>query len=201
MKILTIANPRSGSTYFGQYWATKYDVPYFHEPKLLTDELQPILDNNNEFSMKIIVGRLYYDYHVEYKLSFEESIDKFYNLIKNQNFNHIIILDRRDKVEHTESVINLLEENTKAHNDNNLDIFKRWVYDEHFKRSITNEMWDKWYSFVTESTRWLTAVSEIFNIPITYYEDLYYNPTSIDLGGLEFVPDLSKKLRRNPTIL
>jgi hypothetical protein len=194
MKILTIANPRSGSSYFGKYWATKYDIPYLHEPKLLSDEIQPILDNNTEFSMKIMVGRLYYDYHVEYGLSFEESIDKFYNLITNQNFNHIIILNRRDKVEHTEAIISLF-------NNNNSESFKSWVYTEHFKKSITTQMWDKWSSYLIESTRWLTAVSEIFNIPITYYEDLYYNPTSIDLGGLDFVPDLSKKLRRNQIII
>jgi hypothetical protein len=189
MKILTIANPRSGSTYFCEYWAKKYNIPYFSEPKFM-DELISSLDNKDGFSIKIVMSQLYEYYHLKSKLSFEESIDEFYKLLSKYEFDKIIMLDRRDKVDHTESIINLFT--TQRGNE-----FNQWAYNDDFKKSITNDMWDKWNSYVNESTKWLTAVSEKFNIPIVYYEDIYYNPNSVDLQGLEFKPDLSKKQRKN----
>jgi len=189
MKILTIANPRSGSTYFCKYWAKKYKIPYFSEPKFM-DELKTSLDSNDGFSIKIVMSQLYEYYHLKSKLSFDESIDTFYNLISTYEFDNIIMLDRRDKVEHTESIINLFT--TKRGNE-----FSPWAYNDDFKKSITNDVWHKWDSYVNESTKWLNAVSEKFNIPIVYYEDIYYNPSSFDLGGIKFEPDLSKKYRKN----
>ena len=189
MKILTIANPRSGSTYFGEYWASKYKIPYIHEPVFM-DDLLSGLDGNNSFSMKIVISQLYYYYHMECNLSFEDSINAFYKLISKYEFDNIIILDRRDKITHTESIINLFTgEPGKG--------FSQWAYNEDFKKSITSDTWAKWNSYVTEATKWLTATSEKFNIPIVYYEDVYYNPTSVDLNGLEFKPDLNRKQRQD----
>ena len=42
---------------------------------------------------------------------------------------------------------------------------------------------------------WLDKLSDKFNIPKMYYEDLYYNTSIVDLQGLEFKPDVTKKLR------
>ena len=154
------------------------------------DELISALDNKDGFSIKIVMSQLYDYYHLKSKLSFEESIDEFYKLLSKYEFDKIIMLDRRDKIEHTESIINLFT--TNRGNE-----FGEWAYDENFKKSITKEMWDKWNLYVDESTRWLTAVSDKLNIPIIYYEDVYYNTDSVDLQGLEFKPDLSKKQRKN----
>jgi hypothetical protein len=43
----------------------------------------------------------------------------------------------------------------------------------------------------------LKEVSKILKQKIVYYDDLYYNKSSDYLNGLEFNPDLNKKLRKS----
>ena len=39
----------------------------------------------------------------------------------------------------------------------------------------------------------LVKISNSLNKEIIYYEDLYYNTESVNLNGLEFKPELSKR--------
>ena len=190
MKILILANPRTGSTYLGQWLSNRYDIPYIHEPEFI-DELTTSLNTLDNFCIKIAIPQLYYYNRDNKKLSESECIDYFYNLISKYKFDTILILDRKNTNEYIESIINL---NRKSNTE---DGFKEWVYDSNFKNSITPDEWNKWSSWTMTCKNWLKSISNKFNIPIIQYEDLYYNPKSVDLGGLEFNPYLRMKLRKN----
>lgn len=190
MKILLITNPRTGSTYLGQWLSNRYKLPYLHEP-IFIDELTTLLDTHDSFCMKIVITQLYYYNQDNEKLSDDDCIDYFYNLISNYKFDKILILDRRNEVEHIEAVINL---NRKRINQT---VFDTWAYNDEFKNSITDDEWNRLKHHTLECKRWLNKISDTFDIPIIYYEDVYYDSENVDLQGLEFKPDLSKKQRKN----
>ena len=79
---------------------------------------------------------------------------------------HVFLLDRKNKQDQIDSCLRL--------------------YSDNQDRSF-------WESSLLKQSEILKSVSEKLNIPITYYEDLYYNTDSVDLQGLTFVPDLDKK--------
>lgn len=191
MKILIIANPRTGSTYLGQWLSDRYKLPYLHEPTFV-DKLTTLLDTHDSFCMKIVISQLYYHYSHGLKLKIDESIIQFYELISKYKFDYIILLDRRNQTNHIEALINL------DRNRHNGYAFKEWVYNDEFKKSITDDEWNRWEHYTLECKRWLNKISDKFNIPIIYYEDVYYDSENVDLQGLEFKPDLSKRQRKNP---
>ena len=190
MKILIIANPRTGSTYFSEWLANYYKLPYLFEPKYI-DSFKESLDTLDKFCIKILIPQLYYYNKETDNLSVYEFIDKFYKFISNYRFDNILILDRKNQTNHIESLINLdrsLEKNTA---------FDEWVFDDNFKDSITENEWDKWKHYSTECKDWITNISNVFGINVIYYEDIYHNTDSVDLQGLKFKPDISKQLRKN----
>ena len=190
MKILLIANPRTGSTYLGKWLSKKYKLPYIHEP-VFVDALIESLDTYESFCMKVVTGQFYYYNQDNEKLSDDDCIDYFYNLLSKYKFDKILVLDRRNEKEHIEAIINLDRNRT-----NKLESHE-WVYNDGFKKSITEDEWNRWKTYALESKKWLTKISNKFNIPIVYYEDVYYDSDNVDLQGLEFKPDLSKKYRKN----
>lgn len=111
-----------------------------------------------------------------------KSIDRLCDLLKDAD--HVFLLDRRDLESQLESTVSLYYKQK----DWNL----KWIWDESL---IHKEMYNPLRNDLIESSKTLEMVSKQLNIPIIYYEDLYYNTQSVDLQGLTFEPDLSDKLR------
>ena len=189
MKILTIGSTRAGGYYFTKSLADTYKLTLHHQPPL-DNTLETILDTD-DISIKICTLQMYEQF-IEQNISVDEYVYQFYNKISKYTFDKIILLDRVVNIQYKEAIANLIEQGPgKSHVE--------WVYDENFKKSITKEMWDnlEWYTNAT--TLWMKTISNKFNLPIIYYDDLYYNTESVDLQGLEFKPDLSKRLRKEIT--
>ena len=102
-------------------------------------------------------------YLTYYEKSFHD-IEYLTNLLSDST--HVFLLDRKNKQDQIESCIRL--------------------YGDTYKKSF-------WSISVLKQSEIIKSVSERLNIPITYYEDLYYNTDIVDLQGLTFVPDLNKK--------
>ena len=188
MKILTIAGPRVGGKYFTKYLADKYDLTHHHEPPL-SSRLDIILSENN-ISVKLVTTHLYKHYHLEMGLTIDESIDSICDRIDKFNFDKLFILDRYHTTEYIEALINL-ELKARINHVN-------WVYDDNFKKKyVTDSKIEYFTKYAKESTNWINSISDKLNIPVIYYDDLYYKTDSVDLQGLEFIPDLSKRLRKN----
>ena len=187
MKILTIAGPRVGGKYFTKYLADEYGLIHHHEP-VIDYRLDKILSKDN-ISVKLITTHLYKHYHLDIGLEIDDSVNKIYEYLNKFNFDIIFLLDRHNTDEYVDAIINL---HLNPHNNH-----VEWVYDESFKNQNINE--DSvlyWKDYIEESSRWLKLLSNKFELPIIYYDDLYYNTKSVDLQGLQFKPDLSKRLRK-----
>ena len=188
MKILTIAGPRVGGKYFTKYLADEYGLTHHHEP-VLDSRLDKILYKDN-ISVKLVTSHLYKHYHLDSGLGVEESVDSIYDRINQFKFDKIFLLDRYHTMEYIEALINLELREDNNHVD--------WVYNEQFKdKFVTESKVEYWKTYAKESSRWVQLLSNKFKLPIIYYDDLYYNTKSVDLHGLHFNPDLSKKLRKN----
>lgn len=187
MKILTIAGPRVGGKYFTKYLADEYGLIHHHEP-VLGYRLDKILSKDN-ISVKLVTTHLYEHYHLDSGLGVQESVDSIYDRINQFKFDKIFLLDRYHTMEYIEALINL-GLNPKT---NHIE----WVYDSKFKdRHVNDYSIEYWKNVAKESSRWLKLLSNKFELPIIYYDDLYYNTKSVDLQGLQFNPNLSKRLRK-----
>ena len=190
MKILTISGPRVGGKYFTEYLANEYGLTHYHEP-ILDSSLDKLL-SNDDISVKLVTSHLYKHYHLDGGMGVEESVDSIYDRINQFKFDKIFLLDRHHTMEYIEALINLGLNPKTNHTE--------WVYDSKFKNThVVDYNIDYWKNYAKESSRWLQLLSNKFNLPIIYYDDLYYNTQSVDLQGLEFKPDLSKRLRKEIT--
>lgn len=188
MKILTIAGPRVGGKYFTKYLADIYNLTHYHEPPL-DGRLDDILSKNN-ISVKLITTHFYKYYYLKRQLSINESIDIICDRINKFNLDKVFILDRHHTVDYIEALINLELKQENNHVD--------WVYNEEFKKiHATPSKIEYFRDYAKESSKWIEIISDKLNIPVIYYDDLYYNTDTVDLLGLKFIPDLSKKLRKD----
>ena len=99
-----------------------------------------------------------------------------------KHFSKIILLDRKDNEAQLESALHMFS------NGGNIDV--RWT-DEN--KNYSSELVEKTQERINLNRKWIRDVSRELGTPITYYEDIYFN--KIKLEGIEFNPDLSKKLR------
>jgi len=160
MKILLICTVRCGGTYLSKYLSQKYNLKLMVEP----DHLKTTIDN---LCVKLIVWK-----H-----------DKKEILDYSKNFDYIIILDRKNIEEQTQSFLTVMEKTLQPYdkwewNDINKDLGKGYEY---------------YFAYLKDVKEDIKEISDNLNLPIFYYEDLYYN--SQQLYDLEFKPDLSQKLR------
>lgn len=189
MKILTIANPRTGGYYFTKSIADNHQLSHYHQPD--TDITLDDILNKDNISVKLCTIQLHQDFENS-KLSLEVYIKKLHERVSRFEFDNIILLHRNTNKEYKESIVNLINQGPgKSHVE--------WVYDTKFINSITDDLakYVDWY--MKTMNMWMDLLSAEFNILPIYYEDLYYNTESVDLGGLYFSPDLNKKLRKNIT--
>ena len=112
-------------------------------------------------------------------------------------FDKIILLDRRNTEEHWFSMLNLLRlnhinpNNFNPHlskygdNWNNFTPFKKW-YREDIPEGFDLEMRNAGeYDLFIESKKLLKQTSELLNLPIFYYEDLYSTNKNTQTKSLE----------------
>ena len=191
MKILVINVNRSGSTNLSKGLSDYFNIPYFptpfrdevlHRPK----DLEWYKNNDNLLHQRI----------VEVDYSFLRNLCSIYS--------NIIITSRLNLKEAAESYSYMLH----RFNDRT-DKFgshtTRYKYEDKGNFDVV-------YEKVLQTHRIAEKLSEEFNIPITYYENLYYNEPKLTIENLNLGIDYelfkhnldtSKKLRvvNPPTII
>lgn len=187
MRILVINVNRTGSTALCKGLSSYFNIPYFPTP--FRDEilgrpkkLEWYSSNNNLLHQRII----------EVDHEFCKKLCKIYK--------HIIITSRYNLKEAAESYAFMLDKVRKK------DIHwgshtTRYVYKE-------PDNYQKIYKMVLDTHEIALKLSDEFNIPITYYEDLFYNSPEETLNSLKLgvdynrfknVLDTNKKLRVTKT--
>lgn len=164
MKILVLSNIRCGGEYFTKSLADTYNLKHIHEPS-------NIIDFGENVCVKIHFRKVH-----------------SLNVIINHSklYDYIFLLDRRDTDKQLKSayVLYNITNNRKIN----------WVWkDEYLKIDKLNMNMKEIKSFISGMHDNLVKISNSLNKEIIYYEDLYYNTESVNLNGLEFKPDLSKR--------
>jgi hypothetical protein len=163
--ILIISGPRTGSTYLGNELSKNYDFKFISEPR----EIKHL---KKAKCIKLIPFKT-----VDYTL---DDIVDF-----SKRFSNIILLQRKDKIAQAES--------WQA-----LHGMKYLKQGDHLKWQVGTiepkyplEFYVDKVKYLDEKIEWL---SKKLNIPISFYEDIYYEgKVPYDLI---FKPDLSKRLRQ-----
>ena len=134
---------------------------------------EPTNTDDIDFTKDVIVKLLTYT-------PYEYDVGRIINHSK--NYDTIILLNRRDKEDHLISVWELYH--------NKRDMREQYTHDNGIMEN--KEYYSEW---IDKQTACINELSKALTIPITYYEDLYYG--DVDLNGLQFTPDTSKRLRIN----
>ena len=164
MKILVFSNIRCGGEYFTHQLAETYNLKHIHEPNT-------IVDFGNNVCVKVHL-------HSTFTL---DQIEKYSN-----TYDYTFLLDRKDTQEQIKSAYvayNITKHRTSS-----------WVWREEYLNTKKNVIsWKHLEKLITNMSNSLERNSTRLNKEIIYYEDLYYTPQLVDLAGLKFNPDLSKK--------
>jgi len=164
MKILVLSNIRCGGEYFTKSLADTYNLKHIHEPS-----------NIRDFGENVCV---------KIHLQNSHSLNTIINHSK--LYDYIFLLDRRDTDKQLKSAYVLY--NITNHRTTN------WIWkDEYLKIDKLNMNMKELKSFISSMHDNLVKISNSLNREIIYYEDLYHKSNSVDLNGLEFNPDLSKR--------
>ena len=99
-------------------------------------------------------------------------------------FDKVILLDRKDKIAQTQAIVSL--------NANGGDMKAKWEWKENTHPS---EVIIKWACTLTNCNNTLKELSKELDIPLEYYEEVYYGD-GLANKELEFKPDTSEKLRQ-----
>ena len=185
-KILVIAEARVGGYYFTKSLANTYELIFRHEPSY-PGGFNRDVNMNSQICMKLYIGGII-QYYETLTLSLEEKISHFCEVIDTHDFDKIFILDRRNEKEHIESMIHMW--------DVTKNMYTSWKGDDVLQPHLTKSRIKEISKFKAHHSLFLNGISDVLNIPVIYYEDLYYNTEMVDLQGCVFVPDLTKKLRK-----
>jgi len=163
--ILIISGPRTGSTYLGKELGKNYNLKFISEPK----EIKHL--------KKVKCIKLIPFKSVKYSL---DDIVEF-----SKRFSYIILLQRKDKIAQSESWQALRAMKYLKQQDH-----LKWQPGT-IEHKYPLEGYIDRIKYIDEKIEWL---SEKLNIPISFYEDIYYEgKVPYDLN---FKPDLSKRLRQ-----
>lgn len=164
MKILVLSNIRCGGEYFTKTLAETYGLKHIHEP-------YDVIDFGENVCVKI---------HLKSTYSIDTIIEH------SKLYDYVFILDRKNKEEQIKSAYTMY--NITNHRTTN------WIWkDEYLNVDNLNMSMKQLETFISDMHNSLIKVSNSLNKEIIYYEDLYHNTNSVDLGGLTFNPDLSKR--------
>lgn len=165
MKILIISAPRTGSSSLANNLKNvlKYKQLYL-EPYLFEYGYPLNLSKNS------IVKTMTYQVPSNYGENDNYKSTKFELFISDwsKEFNKIILLSRKNEQDHLESWINLLSKQ-----ENGESVYKKWNINE-IKGKLKNHNYvDYLKKQIKHHTDKIKELSILFNIPITFYEDLY----------------------------
>ena len=165
MKILIISVPRTGSSSLANNLKNvlKYKQLYL-EPYLFEYGYPLNLSKNS------IVKTMTYQVPSNYGENDNYKSTKFELFISDwsKEFNKIILLSRKNEQDHLESWINLLSKQ-----ENGESVYKKWNINE-IKGKLKNHNYvDYLKKQIKHHTDKIKELSILFNIPITFYEDLY----------------------------
>lgn len=164
MKILVLSSIRCGGEYFTKKLSETYGLTHIHEPN-------NIRDFGNDVCVKIYLHGL---------ISTDDIVEH------SRLYDYVFLLDRKNKKDQIKSAY------TMYNITNNRKI--NWVWkDEYLKIDKLNVNMKEIKSFISGMHDNLVKISNSLNKEIIYYEDLYYNTESVNLNGLEFKPELSKR--------
>jgi len=160
--IIIVAQPRTGSTNLQKSICSYYKKKIIFEPNFM---LEQVYDPNND-----VVKMFPYhpDYHTD-KQDFD--YDKILNKIK--QFNTIILLNRRNKKEQTDSMYIV----HKVHEG---------IYDDPWFDSQVNtedKAYKDMYDFFASADEIHQRIASDLNLEINYYEDVFeHKKLNIDIG-------------------
>lgn len=143
MRILIIAIPRSGSTNLLYNLSEKNKLKPIFEPYGRFKKSYDTTENN--IIVKTIINQ------------YENNIE----LVK--NFDTVILLSRKNLVECAESFSFLMK-----NRDNGFKVNTSYFYE-----NISKEEFENYYNMILDYHTQLLKLSDVLNIPITYYEDIY----------------------------
>lgn len=164
MKILVLSSIRCGGEYFTKKLSETYGLTHIHEPS-------EIINFGNDVCVKIhLHGLISADDMVEYS----------------RLYDYVFLLDRKNKKDQIKSAYIMY--NITNHRTSN------WIWKDEYL-NINNQDADMEYleNYISTMHTKIVKISNLLNKEIIYYEDLYHNTNSVDLGGLTFNPDLSKR--------
>jgi len=147
--LLILSSPRSGGTNLMISMSSAYSLGYIFEPT----DLNSIL---NEKKIIKYVPKVIFNNEKEETIYYGDLIESI------KKFNTIILLDRRNKMEQSESLYCL--ENYKT-------FYKRWGGEAIDEES---EQFKQIFSNMSGMSKLLEKISKDISVEIDYYEDLYY---------------------------
>ena len=159
MRILIISPPRCGSTSLSLNLAKILNYKVHQEPfnyRWWPDKYSYPIEIENNSIVRTIT------YQVPKEFGKPNDFIKFIIEFKNQ-FDKIILLSRRNKQKHLESYANLIVKNTLKQS-----VYQKWNMNE-----IKDKLKDFKYEQIQPHVDSIHKLSQLINIPITYYEDLY----------------------------
>ena len=173
MKVLIISLARTGSSNLQKSIAKKYNLKLISEPYNIKGYIGPefSLDEDN-----IIIKTIFW--HIPKNIN--NIMEWYVNISK--KFDEVILLSRKNLKECAESHAYLRYQKEK---------YGFSSTSEYFWEKTPN--YDEIYNLVFDSNIKLIELSQLINVEITYYEDIYSNSKSgkLRLGNKE---DIEKKL-------
>jgi hypothetical protein len=168
MKICVLATPRSGSksilallqsTFWDfNYYSISEPFNYEHHEMMGTNthDFYTRIINRNDVIIKTLVNQKPKNFN-----TIEEWYDSLFEI-----FDKVIILDRLNKKEQTESYVYCL---TKSD-------FGRWhVPNVYNLTNVSKELYEETFNYLTEQRELLKNLSLKYNVPFYNYEDIFVN--------------------------
>ena len=206
MKILIISLPRTGSTVMVDLLSDKLNLMGYNEPlrssrsKFEHEEFFKTLKNTNNIVVKDII-----DYR-PHTISIEEYNKWVVGYC--EMFDKVVFLSRRNEKDHIESYINLLFQNQKYNENNNITHYPwnvRYMYEDIPTDFIDNSLKSDEFKDFMEQRQRIIDLSKELNKELIWYEDIFLNENKKEyvlrvfpeLKGIDFMDYLntSNKLR------
>ncbi len=153
MSILIIALPRTGSSELGKRLSLTNNLKYHFEPFNGVSEIPDF----NKFKKAVVKTIIF---HLPTIIPSENRLEWLLNLTK--NFDEVILLSRQNLTNCAESWAYLMyKEKQKSFKSNQPYLWER------------TPNYEKEYQFIKKCNEELIYLSNVLNIPITFYEDIY----------------------------
>jgi hypothetical protein len=169
MKILILSLPRTGSTNLLESLSKSLNIESFTIPEgfeyPLHKKLLDFIINKKSFILRLDIV------HYNHIKSFHTSCDFF------KKFDSVILLSRKNEIEHYESIVNLYYKQIVL----KTDCFSKYDINEIPSDLLKNFKNSHYWTEFMHLKKILNEVSVKYNMNILYYEELYYSDIGINL--------------------